>query len=95
MRTAGGHDSTEVQNGIGNTLGTEERPPDTPSVWPGVNGVDMTAGVTDAAVGAGIDQNPAADMPGNDCCCWGNHAIIPGAGAAGCRLNIDVAGVET
>lgn len=84
MRTAGGHDSTEVQNGIGNT----------PSVWLGVNGVDMTAGVMGDAAGAGIDQNPAADMPGNDCC-WGNHAIIPGAGAAGCRLNIDVAGVET
>jgi hypothetical protein len=92
VRTVGGHESTEVQNG-----NAPERPPGTPSVWPGVNGVDKTAGVTGAGAGAagdGIDQNAAADIPGYDCC-WGSHAIMPGAGAAGWRLNKDVAGVET
>lgn len=89
VRTAGGHESTEVQNGI-----APERPPDIPSVWPGVSGVDMTAGVTGAAAaGDGTDQNAPAGIPGNDCC-WGSHAIIPGAEAAGWRLNKDVAGVE-
>ena len=95
MRTAGGHDSTDVQNGIGTEAGTAEMPPAMPSGWPGVNGVAKTAGVMGAAdPGGGIDQYPGADILGNDCC-WGNHAIIPCAGAAGWRLNTDVAGVET
>ena len=72
MRSAGGHDSTEVQNG---SAPARERPPVTPSVWPGV------AGVKGVATVAGVDQNAAGDIPGNDCC-WGGHAIIP-AGAAG------------
>ena len=78
MRSVGGHDSTDVQNGSAPASGT---PPVTPSVWPAVNGVDMTAGVKGVAADAGVDQNAAGDIPGNDCC-WGTHAIIP-AGAAG------------
>lgn len=66
MRSVGGHDSTEVQNGSAPVRG---RPPVTPSVWPGVNGVDMTAGVKGTAADAGVDQNVGADIPGYDCCC--------------------------
>lgn len=75
VRSAGGHESTEVQNG---STPERERPPAMPSAWPGVNGVDMTAGVKGAAADAGVAH---AGIPGNDCC-WGSHAIIP-AGAAG------------
>jgi hypothetical protein len=62
VRSAGGHESTEVQNG---SAPESERP--------GVNGVDMTAGVKGAAADAGVDQTAAGDIPRNDCC-WGSHA---------------------
>jgi hypothetical protein len=45
VRPGGGHDSTEVQNGSAPVM---------PSVWPGDNGVDMTAGVKGAAADAGV-----------------------------------------
>ena len=45
MRSGGGHDSTEVQNGSAPVM---------PSVCPGVNGVDMTAGVRGAAGIVGV-----------------------------------------
>jgi len=78
VRSAGGHESTDVQNG---SAPENERPPETPSVWAGVSGVDMTAGVKGAAADAGVDQAAAGDIPRNGCC-WGGHVIIP-AGAAG------------
>lgn len=78
VRSVGGHESTEVQNGSAPEKG---RPPVTPSVWLGVNGVDMTAGVKGAGADTGVDQNAAVGIPGNGCC-WGIYAIIP-AGAAG------------
>jgi hypothetical protein len=65
VRSAGGHESTEVQNGSAPEKG---RPPVTPSDWPGVNGVDMTAGVKGVAADAGVDQNAAGDIPGYNCC---------------------------
>ena len=74
MRSVGGHESTEVQNGSAPERGT----PAMPSVWAGVNGVDMTAGVIGAGADAGVDQNAPVGIPGNDCC-WGIYAIIPGA----------------
>ena len=65
MRSVGGHESTEVQNG---SAPERERPPAAPSDWLVVNGVDMTAGVKGAAADAGVDQNAAGNIPGYDCC---------------------------
>ena len=65
MRSVGGHESTEVQNG---SAPERERLPVTPSDWPGVSGVDMTAGVKGVVADAGVDQYAAGDIPWNDCC---------------------------